>query len=283
MSVSRECGPNFLNHRSTQMDTDFECTAETRRRQGTLAQTEVVDEIGLFPEVGFAREYLNDDLTYAGRNLVARPTRSRGSREIGLVSHDPAGQFADGLGLDVELGALSLGKLRTNPCSGSRHDRNDGQAKRDIAGRENQDRQQAREQRSDSQQRRDPVGSDEGRVVGDSQIIDDSTKKRPPRRPGEQCSKHGRGRNRCPRDSARGLEGLPQKIKRTVSQARFGGRHRHLAEHEVNELSRRQDFRRLGIFDANVEGFLDRHHDFYRVHSHTAIVPVLAATSTPNT
>src|SRR5690606_7172657 len=97
------------------MNADTEFTAETQRRGATLAHAEVVDEIGVFAVVGVASENIRHDLTHAGGNLFARPSGWRGAREVGLVSHDPAGEFANGWGLKVQLRALCPGQLRGDP------------------------------------------------------------------------------------------------------------------------------------------------------------------------
>lgn len=244
--------------------------AETQRRRGWLTQAEVFDKVSIFAEIRFAAEDINDDFTHAGRNLFAGPTGWRSVSKIGFVRHHPPGQITDGFQVRRKFFAERLGQPQGDAggSDGNTNKNPDCHRLQEVAG--GNGCEQAGKQRANQQQHIQPTRADKLRWFFDSQFHRDLL---------QQCAPFLFWYQGCQGDGRCNIPSFPfampqkrfsQKIERTLRKAGVGSGTRHFALNAINQLSRREKFFRLGIFDADVKSIFDGHYDFDGVQSHVA-------------
>lgn len=266
-----------LQEKRTEMSEqiDIAVALGAERRASRLTQAEVLNESCVFAEIGFAPEDVDDDCAHAGGNLFASPAWRRGG-EVGLMTHDPAGEVADGLQVLRKFGAPILSQFAAD--KGGQHA---------YAGKKKQWKQvgkrgkawvgklhctRARKQHHKKPQRFKPLRTTECRWFFDPKFRGDLLHERPPLGPQYQYRKVGRRSNVRALPSAVPQKRFPQQVEGTLREAGFGIGNRYFALNQINQLPRGEDFLRLGVLNADVKSIFNRHYDFHSIQSHVECI-----------
>lgn len=244
------------------------------RRGDRLTQAEVFDEMCVFNEIGFAAKDVDDDFADAGCNLFTGPTSRDSIGKIRFMTHNPAGEVANGLNLLRKFGAQLHGQFRTHKAGQNSHACKNEKWKQGSkcgkAFKSKQHGKQTRKDRSANPQCFQPCRSFKSRRFFDSQFQRDLLQEGAPLLPWYQGSQLGGRRYILPFPSAMPQKRFSQEVERPLRETGVGSGTRYFALNEINQLSRREEFCRLSIVDADVKSIFDCHYDFDGVQSHVA-------------
>lgn len=247
------------------MNTDY---LTQGRQDAESAQAEVFDEVGIFAEIRFAAEDVDDDFTHADGYLVACPGWCGGSCEVSFVAHHPARQVADGLKV---LGKLSAEWFGEPDGKSARQNGNDDESPYRYGSQSMKGDYGKRctgSERSAKQHGMHPFWSNQFRWFFDGQLGSDFTEQLASLVFSQQHGKTGIRSDLRPFQATLVDEGFAQDVKGALSETYTGGRGGDLAQNEINQQPRGDKFDRFGIIDADIKSIFHRHRDFNAVQAH---------------
>src|ERR1017187_9892115 len=236
------------------------------------SHAEVLDERRVFAVGLCAGKLLNGDIADARGHLLASPLARGGRGEVRFVSHYPAREIGHGRHMRLEVdSAAARGSRSQKPDARCREEGGEEQSPpvlpEPVAEEKNRYGEAQRET-ADEQQIDQPLGPDQAWDGGSPDFGRETFQQDLAIGLGRELGHSDLGGNVLAFQGQLAQEGGAQAVEGALSETACRVGLRDLAHDQLDQVARRGSLYYLGVFEADIKGFLDLHHNFNGVQAH---------------